>query len=171
MRACTSPFRGKAPLALALLPLSWAFLCTWRARANGCTPRARARGRGTHSGCTWRARWASLCTSCERDGSAKSRPPSRPIVLPSISAARAPRVAVSYGGVGGRSNGCTPRARVRGRGTHSGCTRRARWASLCTPCERGGSAKSRPRSRPIVLPSVSACTASSCELRRRWRSV
>ena len=40
--------------------------------------------------------------------------------------ARAPRVAVSYGGVGGRANGCTPRARVRGCGKHSGCTRRAR---------------------------------------------
>ena len=68
--------------------------------------------------------------------------------------AHAPSAAVSYGGVGSRTNGCTPRAWARGRGTHSGCTRRARWASLYTSCERDGSAKSRPPSRPIVLPSA-----------------
>ena len=33
-----------------------------------------------------------------------------------------------------------------------------------------GSAKSRPPPRSIIPPSVSACTASCRELRRRWRS-
>ena len=37
-------------------------------------------------------------------------------------------------------------------------------------CERDRSAKNRPPSRSIVLPSVSAYTASCRELRRRWRS-
>ena len=60
--------------------------------------------------------------------------------------ARAPRVAVSYGGVGSRANGCTPRAWAQGRGTHSGCTRRARWASVYMPCRRDRSAMTRPPS-------------------------
>ena len=67
------------------------------------------------------------------------------IVLP-YPPARARRVPVRHGGVGGRANGCTPRAWARGRGTHSARTRRARWASVCTPRRRDGSAKSRPPS-------------------------
>ena len=55
---------------------------------------------------------------------------------------------MSYGGVGGRANGCTPRARAQRRGTYSGCTRRARWASLYASCRRDGSGIS-PKSRSL----------------------
>ena len=86
----------------------------------------------------------NLTTSTGRFTAGRSSPLHNTVVAYCHASGLAPRVAVSYGGVGGRANGCTPRAWARGRGTHSGCTRRARWASLDTPRRPDGSAKSRP---------------------------
>jgi hypothetical protein len=79
----------------------------------------------------------NLTTSTGRFTAGRSSPLHNTVVAYCHASGLAPRVAVSYGGVGGRANGCTPRAWARGRGTYSGCTRRARWASLCTSCEGG----------------------------------